>query len=91
MLSFGLWFDVSVNSYGHVETVSLFKCRQILVSLVLYVLINTNQYFGKNYSPFVDFTRNYERASGIFVPDTFPKAVDETSVCIFIGLDKHNF
>ena len=23
--------------------------------------------FGKNYSPFLDFTRNYERRSGIFV------------------------
>ena len=29
---------------------------------------STRPVFGKNYSSFLDFTRNYERTSGIFVP-----------------------
>ena len=28
----------------------------------------TGQVLGKNYSSFLDFTRNYEQTSGIFVP-----------------------
>ena len=31
--------------------------------------------FGKNYSSFLDFTRNYERTSGIF----FPGLADDTT------------
>ena len=40
------------------------------VSLVILpeALILKDDWFGKNYSSFVDFTRNYERTSDIFVP-----------------------
>ena len=31
-------------------------------------LVLQDECFGKNYSYFLDFTRNYERTSGIFVP-----------------------
>ena len=31
-------------------------------------LILQDESFGKNYLSFLDFTRNYERTSGIFVP-----------------------
>ena len=32
------------------------------------VLVLQDEYFGKNYSSFQDFSHNYERTSGIFVP-----------------------
>ena len=32
----------------------------------------TGRVLGKNYSSFLDFTRNYERMSGIFVPCRYP-------------------
>ena len=31
-------------------------------------LVLQDECFGKNYSSILDFTRNYERTSGIFVP-----------------------
>ena len=31
-------------------------------------LVLQDECFGNNYSPFLDFTRNYEQMSGIFVP-----------------------
>ena len=31
-------------------------------------LVLQDECFGKNYSSFLDFTRNYKRTSGIFVP-----------------------
>ena len=31
-------------------------------------LVLQDECFGKNYSSFLDFTRNYERTSGVFVP-----------------------
>ena len=31
-------------------------------------LVLQDKYFGKNYLPFLDFTHNYKRSSGIFVP-----------------------
>ena len=43
---------------------------------------NSSQSFGKNYSSFLDFTRNYERMSGIFVPCNWMKSsVEECSTC----------
>ena len=32
------------------------------------LLVLQDECFGKNYSSFLDFTCNYERTSGIFVP-----------------------
>ena len=32
------------------------------------LLVLQDECFGKNYSSFLDFTHNYERKSGIFVP-----------------------
>ena len=38
----------------------------------------TGRVLGKNYSSFLDFTRNYERTSGIYVPWVFPVCYSDT-------------
>ena len=52
-------------------------CNKENKGLICYMTSSSNSFqsivlqdecFGKNYLSFLDFTRNYERASGIFVP-----------------------
>ena len=47
----------------------------------------TGRVFGKNYSSFLDFTCNYERTSGIFVPCMGPNVLS----CLWMKSEGFSF
>ena len=59
----GVTCNTTSSSYSSEST------RPTLPQVILpKALVLQNECFGKNYSSFLDFTLNYERTSGIFVP-----------------------